>query len=168
MEFFGILNRSYCSPDRAHAINTTANDLVIRMADYSIDQPRIYQIRYQVFQVEQGVDPSLEFDGKDEEADHLLAYWQGKPVGTARIRRLNSQVAKVERVAVLREARGLGIGKILMENALEFLNAANVSEIRIHAQEQVRDFYQKLGFEPEGAVFEEAGIPHVKMKKLLR
>ena len=55
-----------------------------------------------------------------------------------------------------------------MEKAFEFLKTATVSEVQVNAQEQVRVFYQKLGFEPEGAVFEEAGIPHVKMRKLLR
>ena len=35
--------------------------------------------------------------------------------------------------------------------------------IYLHAQIQVVDFYQKLGFEKEGALFEEAGILHFKM-----
>ncbi|MGA7936715.1 MAG: GNAT family N-acetyltransferase [Kovacikia sp.] len=128
----------------------------------------VYKIRYRVFQIEQGVAPELEFDDQEEESQHLLAYWQGAPVGTARIRMLEPTTAKVERVAVLEEARGLGIGKKIMEKAIELLETANVSMVQINAQELVKNFYQKLGFEPEGAVFEEAGIPHVKMRKRLR
>jgi predicted GNAT family N-acyltransferase len=144
------------------------NRLVIKIADSASELPQVYRIRYLVFQIEQGVDPALEFDDKEADSQHILAYWQGNPVGTARIRMLNPQTGKVERVAVLPEARGLGIGKKLMEKAIEFLKTVNAAEVQINAQEQVRDFYQKLGFEPEGAVFEEAGIPHVKMRKLLR
>ncbi|UBF25694.1 GNAT family N-acetyltransferase [Kovacikia minuta CCNUW1] len=144
------------------------NELVIKLAELPSDLPQIYRIRYLVFQIEQGVDPSLEFDGKDESSQHLLAYWQENAVGTTRIRMLAPKTAKIERVAVLPEVRGLGIGKQMMVKAIEILKSAQVSEVQMNAQEQVRDFYQKLGFEPEGAVFEEAGIPHVKMRKLLR
>lgn len=140
----------------------------IRVADLPTDLPHIHQIRYVVFQIEQGVAPELEFDDQDEEAQHLLAYLEGQPVGTARLRSLDAQTAKIERVAVLRSVRGLGIGKQLMEQALAVLAAANVAEAQIHAQTAVEVFYQRLGFEPEGAPFEEAGIPHITMRKRLR
>ena len=143
------------------------DNLVIKIADFALDFPAIQHIRSLVFQVEQGVAPELEFDGNDETAAHLLAFLDGQPVGTARIRNLDAHTAKVERVAVLKAARGLGIGKRLMVEALASLRKAQVSEVRIHAQEAVQDFYQQLGFEPEGEIFVEAGIPHVKMKQLL-
>lgn len=146
---------------------TVMQELEIKVAELPADLPYVYAIRYQVFQIEQGVEPSLEFDGQDETADHILAYLNGQPVGTARIRRLDARSAKVERVAVLQQARGLGIGKKIMEASLQHLKATHVSEVHIHAQLQVKDFYQKMGFQSEGEIFEEAGIPHVKMKKLL-
>ena len=143
------------------------NNLVIKVADFSLDFPAIQHIRSLVFQLEQGVDAALEFDGKDETAHHLLAYLDGQPVGTARIRMLDDHTAKIERVAVLKMARGTGIGKHLMLEALTFLKHTQMLEARIHAQTAVQDFYQRLGFETEGEIFSEAGIPHVKMKKLL-
>lgn len=143
------------------------NGVMIRVATLPADLPQIYRVRYQVFQIEQGVDPSLEFDGRDENALHILASIHGKPVGTARIRFLNAHLAKVERVAVLPEVRGLGIGRKIMEEILTLLTEKQIEEVQIHAQEQVRAFYTRLGFEPEGEIFEEADIPHVKMKKLL-
>jgi predicted GNAT family N-acyltransferase len=148
--------------------NQSMNGVMIRVATLPADLPQIYRVRYQVFQIEQGVDPSLEFDGKDENALHILASVHSKPVGTARIRFLNPVTAKVERVAVLPEVRGLGIGKKIMEEVFNLLMEKQVQEVQIHAQEQVRAFYIRLGFEPEGEIFEEADIPHVKMKKLLR
>lgn len=146
----------------------TMNNLLIKLAELPADLPQVFEIRTLVFQMEQGVGAELEFDGKDEQSQHLLAYLDGNPVGTARIRLLDSKTAKVERVAVLSEVRGLGIGKKIMEKALETLASANIAEVQIHAQEPVKDFYIRLGFVPEGEVFEEAGIPHVKMKKLLK
>lgn len=124
-------------------------------------------VRNQVFQIEQRVEPELEFDGKDETAEHLLAYLDNQPVGTARIRYLDYQRAKIERLAVLTTARGQGIGKKLMEKALEVAAQKEVKEVVIHAQDYVKGLYQQLGFEQEGERFEEAGILHVKMRKRL-
>lgn len=138
--------------------------LVIRVVAYAAEKSLIQAIRYQVFQVEQGVDPALEFDGQDEAAIHLLAHLNGEPVGTARIRLLSDQLAKIERVAVLSACRGRGIGKQLVEEAIVFLNTKNIPEIKLNAQLYVKDFYQKLGFEQRGEVFEEAGIPHIEMR----
>lgn len=143
-------------------------NLIIRLAQIPKELPQVYKIRYLVFQIEQGVDPTLEFDGKDESAHHLIAFLDEKAVGTARIRFLEGQTAKVERVAVLTEFRGQGIGRRLMDYIETFLAERQVTEVYMHAQKPVREFYQKLGFVLEGKEFEEAGIPHITMRKLLR
>lgn len=144
------------------------SELRIRLAERPAEFPVVYKIRYRVFQVEQGIDPSLEFDDQEDASEHVLAYLDGKPVGTARFRLLDAQTAKVERMAVLSEARGLGIGRKLMEKVLELLAVAQVSVVLLHAQVPVKGFYEKMGFMPEGEEFEEAGISHVKMRKLLK
>ncbi|WP_373526745.1 GNAT family N-acetyltransferase [Nostoc sp.] len=143
------------------------SNLVIKIADLSKEFPAIAAIRQSVFQQEQGVDPALEFDGKDEISDHLIAYLDEKAVGTTRIRYLDHKTAKIERLAVLSTARGQGIGKKIMENALQIITNKNIPEVVIHAQEYIKILYQKLDFVEEGQIFEEAGIPHVIMRKTL-
>jgi len=143
------------------------NNLVIKVAKIPEEFSAIAAIRKSVFQEEQGVDPALEFDGKDEISEHLLAYLDDKAVGTTRIRYLDDQTVKIERLAVLSTAREQGIGKKIMENALSFIASKNIREVVIHSQEYIKSFYQKLGFVEEGEIFEEAGIPHVKMRKSL-
>jgi predicted GNAT family N-acyltransferase len=139
--------------------------VTVQLAIYS---EVIQTIRREVFQREQGVSEELEFDGLDDSAEHLLAYRDGNPVGTARIRRLNDKIVKIERLAVLSSVRGLGIGWQLMEEAIAVARGyADAEEIVINAQEYVTRLYEKLGFEVVGDRFEEAGIPHVKMKKIL-
>ncbi|BAU14595.1 acetyltransferase, GNAT family [Leptolyngbya sp. NIES-3755] len=135
----------------------------IRVADFGLDFSDIAAIRISVFQDEQGVDPALEFDGLDEAATHFLTYEGNRPIGTARVRFLDSRTAKLERVAVLADRRKYGIGRKIVETALEFLANKNISDLRIHAQISVVAFYQKLGFVTEGEPFDEAGIPHIKM-----
>lgn len=142
------------------------SNLIIKIADLPEEFPAIAAIRKSVFQEEQGVDPALEFDGKDELSQHLIAYLDQKAVGTTRIRYLDEKTAKIERLAVLSTARGQGIGKKIMENALQIIASKNVREVVIHAQESVKVLYQKLNFVEEGEIFEEAGILHVKMRKI--
>lgn len=122
----------------------------LKSVSYPEKSPEIQAIRTQVFQIEQGVDPTLDFDGLDETTEHLLAYLDNQPVGTARIRYLNDQVAKIERLAVLCSARGKEIGKKLMEKSLEIAAQKNVQEVVINAQDYVKGLYQQLGFEQEG------------------
>ena len=144
------------------------NQLSIKTLVYPEAFVEIQAIRRSVFQEEQGVDPALEFDGLDATATHLLAYLDEQPVGTARIRYLEQQTAKIERLAVLSTARGLGIGKKLMVKALDVAQENNTQDIVVNAQEYVKDLYQQLGFEQVGERFEEAGIVHIKMIKRLR
>ncbi len=141
--------------------------LIVKIAQLPDDWEPIRAIRITVFQQEQGIDETLEFDGKDDEAVQFLAYLDDRPVGTARIRFLNQSTAKIERLAVLLDARKQGVGQQIMKAAIGFLSEKNISEIRIHAQEAVKEFYQALGFEVEGDRFQEAGIPHLKMSKRL-
>ncbi|MEH2060964.1 MAG: GNAT family N-acetyltransferase [Nostoc sp.] len=140
-------------------------NLVIKIAEIPQELLAIQAIRIAVFQEEQGVDAALEFDGKDAICEHLIAYLNEEVVGTARIRYLDDKTAKIERLAVLSTARGQGIGKKIMENALEVIDNKNIPEVVIHAQEYVKFLYKKLDFVEEGEVFEEASIPHVKMRK---
>lgn len=143
-------------------------DLDIKQVNYLEAIESIQMIRCIVFQDEQGVDPKLEFDGLDESAVHLLAYLVGEPVGTARIRQLDPQTAKIERLAVLSMVRGFGIGTKLMETALEFIERNNNNQkVIVNAQEYVKNLYEKLGFQAIGEPFDEAGISHLKMIKYL-
>jgi predicted GNAT family N-acyltransferase len=145
--------------------------VALKLAQLPQDLPAIVAIRVAVFQVEQGVDAALEFDGLDNGATHFLAYLNDRPVGTLRIRFLDPALepatAKLERLAVLAEARGKGIGKQIMTTAIAYLCEKSILEIRIHAQEPVKEFYEQLGFVAEGTRFYEANIPHFKMSKRL-
>jgi predicted GNAT family N-acyltransferase len=126
-------------------------------------------IRRAVFVQEQGVSEALEIDGRDDEAQHLLALHDDEPVGTLRLRWVeDGRVAKIERVAVLPRARGAKIGQTLVETALTLARAAGADAAMLHAQTSVQEFYVRLGFVAFGPEFNEDGIPHVVMRLSLR
>ena len=144
------------------------SDVIVKVADWGKEFAGIQAIRKSVFQEEQGVDSAIDFDGKDGTSNHLIASLNGEYVGTARIRYLDETTAKIERLAVLPIARGYGVGKKIMQKALEVIDSKNIPEVLIHAQEYIKGLHQQLGFEQEGEIFEEAGIRHVKMRRKLK
>ena len=119
------------------------------------------QIRTAVFVQEQGVNVLDEYDAFEEVSQHYLVTVDSKAVATARWRFTPNGI-KLERFAVLPTYRGEGIGKYLVEQVIEEIQK-HAKPIYLHAQIQVVEFYQKLGFEKQGALFEEAGIQHFKM-----
>jgi predicted GNAT family N-acyltransferase len=139
----------------------------IQVRNYAGAATAINAIRHQVFQIEQGVAAELDFDGLDSAAIHFLAFWDQAPVGTARIRYLERQIVKLERLAVLPAFRSRGIGQQIVEAIADFLIDSDAQVIALHAQAQTIPFYEKLGFIAVGDQFWEANISHIKMQKLL-
>src|SRR3546814_735285 len=124
-----------------------------------------FAIRRAVFCVEQGVSDAEEVDGLDDLCTSYLASLNGRAVGTMRVRPLAGDTVKLERVAVLQAYRGQGIGGVLMRHAIARAAAKGVRRLVLNAQCQAEFFYAGLGFLRRGAVFEEAGIPHIAMNR---
>ncbi|WP_013334414.1 GNAT family N-acetyltransferase [Gloeothece verrucosa] len=142
------------------------DQLQIEQVNYAKEKININNIRTLVFQIEQGVTPELEFDGQDETAIHLLAYCAQKPVGTLRIRHIDPKTVKIERLAVLQSARHQGIGKKLLQKALDIAqNELKIEKVIVNAQEYIKKLYDHFGFQQFGDSFFEAGILHIKMIK---
>ncbi len=143
---------------------------MIRVKKIETDQElqEAFKIREVVFVDEQDCPPAEEFDGFDDESIHFIAYITGEPVGTSRYRTTDKGV-KLERFAVLKEHRGKGVGKRLVQTALGQI--ATTFEpgtlLYLHAQLDAMPLYARYGFEKVGERFEEAGIQHFLMKKTL-
>ena len=136
--------------------------------DFASDRMReAFEVRYEVFVDEQGVPRELEADEFDPLATHLIAIRDGQVVGTLRML-VHGDAAKVGRVAVRAAARRTGIGGRLMERAAALARERGFAEIVLHAQVAVAGFYRRLGYVEEGDLFDEAGIPHIGMRKKIR
>ena len=124
------------------------------------DMDDCFHIRTKVFVEEQNVPLDEEMDGHDKDADHYLLRLKGKATATARVRILGD-VAKIERVAVLKSERGLNIGRKLMEFIMaDIQKNKTVTLMKLGAQVQVIPFYENLGFISHGDEFLDAGIKH--------
>ncbi len=118
-------------------------------------------VREKVFVEEQGVARELEWDDVDAICDHAVAFdGNGRSIGTARL----LPDARIGRMAVLKEWRGLGVGAALLAAMLARARGKGMTEVTLHAQQQAADFYRHFGFREQGEEFQEAGIPHVEMR----
>lgn len=118
-------------------------------------------MRRAVFIEEQRVPEHMEWDEEDERACHVLATsLQGAPIGTGRLK----QDCYVGRIAVLREWRGCGVGRMILTTLLDMAQQQGCSVVRLHAQTQAIEFYASFGFAAFGDEFDEAGIPHRQME----
>ena len=124
------------------------------------------EIRKTVFVDEQGFVDDLE--PIDQTATHLVAYIDGKAVGTCRAFRLEGNSFILGRMAVLTEYRNAGIGGALIKEAESEIARMGGEEIIIHAQLHATPFYEFNGYTSFGELEYEQDKPHVSMKKKLR
>ncbi|MFA5244748.1 MAG: GNAT family N-acetyltransferase [Pedobacter sp.] len=121
---------------------------------------KVFAIRKLVFVDEQNCPPELEWE-HEEESVHFLGLVNGIPAGASRWRKTDKGY-KLERFAVLKEFRGLGVGQALVRAVLKDL-PENATYVYLHAQLAAMPLYARFGFVKEGEQFEEAGIRHFKM-----
>jgi predicted GNAT family N-acyltransferase len=122
-----------------------------------------FALRRAVFIDEQQVQDE-EFDAYDRTATHFVAITAGDVVGTLRLIETPEHV-KIGRVAVAKSARGLGIGRQLMQHAMDFARANGQSRFALNAQADKAGFYQTFGFHAVTAPADDgSGILHVEMQ----
>ena len=131
----------------------------IPSAEYEL----ILLIRKRVFVEEQGIALELEIDETELLATYFLTALDLKPLATGRLRVVERKV-KFERIATLKEARGRGEGRGLMDFMLSYAKKTYPTLCPyLHAQESSVGFYEKLGWRKTGPIFFEAGISHQAM-----
>ena len=122
---------------------------------------KAHKIRYDVFVIGQNCPEELEWEF-EEESTHFLLIENDIPLATARHRKTENGY-KLERFAVHSQARRKGFGMLILKAIMEDIKESNALKY-MHAQEKVTPFYEKVGFEKSGNIFEEAGIMHYKME----
>jgi predicted GNAT family N-acyltransferase len=138
----------------------------VRVAKAEAEIATCLRLRWTVFVEEQGVRPSDEIDPHDRAgAVHALAFIDGVPCGTGRFVFIEPGVAKLQRMAVIDDVRGKGVGSALLRFLEDEARRRGASRFLLWAQTHARRFYEKAGYAASGEQFDDAGIPHVAMSK---
>jgi predicted GNAT family N-acyltransferase len=124
-------------------------------------------LRIRVFCGEQGVDPEEETDDLDDVSTQIVALDESDVIATCRLRYLEDQACKLERMAVEVRMRGQGVGARLLAGAESEARDHGAPTMVLHAQRRAEPFYAEHGYQAEGETFLEAEIEHVRMTKAL-
>ncbi len=132
----------------------------VQKAQSAQDLEKVFEIRRQVFVIEQHCPPELEWEN-EEVSTHFLAKYNDVAAGACRWRKTELGY-KLERFAVLKEYRGNGVAQQMIKTVLQDL-PENAKYVYLNAQIAALELYKKFNFIPQGEQFEEAGIQHYKM-----
>ena len=121
----------------------------------------IVRARFDVFVGEQHIlEP--EYDDVDYRSIHLFIPEDGRVVAYARLFP-GEQEGQWQLGRMLTIRRKEGLGAAIIRAAQETAKERGGTQISLHAQVQAQGFYERQGFKPCSAIFEEAGIPHIEM-----
>ena len=137
----------------------TIEQVTIELVSWQQAESHLRQVRTVVFIHEQLVTPEFEWDDIDISAVHLLAMHDNEAIGCLRI----IQHEKIGRMAVLKPWRGLGVGKMLLNEAIDICRQHCSEQIVLSAQTHAIHFYQQAGFEITSGEYTDVHIPHVDM-----
>jgi predicted GNAT family N-acyltransferase len=140
--------------------------VTVRLARTAEDLSGVYAVRYEVFVLGQGVPLDIERDADDDTALHVLADEDGRIIGAGRLV-LAGDVGVLGRLSVLSGDRSHGLGVQLVHLIEDLARQHGCQSVELHAQVPVREFYEQLGYSAFGDEYDEAGIPHISMRKIL-
>ena len=126
------------------------------------------RLRIDVFVREQGVPRELEIDEFDPVARHVVVFNRiDQPVATGRLVSAAPGVGRIGRMAVHRDLRGGALGRQVLDALVQAAQDRGDTAVVLHAQCHAQGFYERAGFVAEGDVFDEAGIAHITMRRVL-
>ncbi|BFZ54184.1 hypothetical protein PYCC9005_001217 [Savitreella phatthalungensis] len=159
-----------------------SSSIAVRPARSDAELDLSKAMRLEVFSNEQDFDPAIDIDEYDspfprEDVAHLIAFAGSDAgaadenaeslLGTVRLIRKDG-FAKITRLAVGKEARGVQLGRRLVFACEQYAKDTwNLSRVDLSAQHQVRGFYEKCGYvyDEDKGYYDEEGWQHCWMTK---
>jgi len=132
----------------------------VELLDWDAARPLAAPIRFTVFVEEQKVPEASEIDERDPHCVHALAWSDdGRPLGTGRL----LPDGHIGRMAVLAEARKLGVGSALLVALMDEARRRGYAQAALSAQTHAIAFYRRHGYAVVSGEYMDCGIPHVDM-----
>lgn len=138
---------------------------LLKIAETPAELEAYRRVRREVFVAEQGLFSGDDTDGRDAGAIPIIAIVAGDVVGVVRCYRKAGGVWFGGRLAVTRKHRTGTLGARLVRRAVEVMEARpDVSRFFATVQVQNVRFFERLGWQPRGRLFQLEGCAHQLME----
>jgi radical SAM protein (TIGR04043 family)/putative N-acetyltransferase (TIGR04045 family) len=129
------------------------------------EQERAFEIRKEVFVVEQKIFLNSDVDENDPKSIHLITEWNHQVVGTVRVFPVDNNGHWIGgRLAVKKEYRNTGAGELLVREAIQCVKNRGCTKFTAHIQLENVAFFSRLGWETIEPVKDYYGKPHQIME----
>ena len=136
----------------------------IELGDWHSMRRWAERLRFTVFVEEQNVPAEIELDSFDALSMHAVAFdVNGEAVGTGRL----LPDGHIGRMAVAKAARGGGVGSALLKALMDEARRHGHTHAVLSSQTHAMEFYRKHGYSVHGDEYDDAGIPHIDMRREL-
>lgn len=131
------------------------------------DYDKMVALRYKILRAPLGLTFSAGYLEKDKEDMLCVCENEGQIVGCCILTPIDKNVVQLRQMAVDDSVQKKGIGAKLLLFAEESAKGNGFDKIVLHARKVAIGFYLKYNYDIVGHEFEEVGIPHFEMQKIL-
>jgi predicted GNAT family N-acyltransferase len=125
-------------------------------------------LRYEILRRPLGLHYSPEQLTEEWDNLHIAAFdAQAMVIGYLNLTPIDQELIKMRQVAVAASQQGKGVGRAMVAFSEELAKELGYKKISLHARQSAVPFYLNIGYMEEGAPFEEVGLPHFKMTKVI-
>ena len=147
--------------------NESQDKIYFKLVDYGSDEyKKAVALREEILRKPLGLFFTKGELGMEKEHVHIAGFLGQEMCATAVLVPDRDEM-KMQRVALKASFQGKGIGSALMRFCEEYATKHGFKSIYCHARGTAVQFYQKNQYSIEGEPFDEDGIPHNKMRKMI-
>lgn len=139
-------------------------NITIRPANSDDEITKVFEIRKEVFVLEQKIFDDTDRDTDDLRSVYLIAVRDGEIIGVVRVFPTNEHEWIGGRLAVKKEFRGSRAGYLLVKGAMRLVKEKKCSKFTAMIQEENINFFKRIGWRPFGEIFMYHGKRHIRME----
>lgn len=127
------------------------------------------KLRYALFFEEHSLPQSVLDDGKEENAQHVVAVLGGNVVGYGRLSLTAANVFQISQMVVTPEHQGHGIGSAVLRALIKLASEGGASLIELNARLPAVSFYAAEGFQTKGETYVSSTtkVKHIAMQTVV-
>ena len=142
--------------------------MALKIIDHgSPEYQQMVQLRNDILRKPLGLSFTQEELAKEKDEILIAAFEDEKMLGCCMLVKSGGSTVRLRQMAVLNNLQGKGIGRALMQFAENIARDLGYKKLTMHARVTAVGFYEKLGYEVVGDMFEEVTIQHNSMEKSL-